>query len=569
MKSKEERIKSEISNLERRTKKGDVSSCFQLYQLYEKGKLEKNSQGEYEHVLEADATLAEKYLVKSDELLYQKKNDNGIECYENKLHLVHLILVDFRRFKSLKVKFDKQLTVFIGNNGSGKTSVADALAKPLSVISAGLIKQGRRGKSVTDFDVNIDSSTGAEVHTQIKLGDADYNSYFYKTVKGIEKTQGSKLKALDELSSLYRALNDKRIRDGEVEVNLPLFSFYSVNRTNTKSNRTFDIEKLSDIKPESRFSVYETAIDGTGIFGDFLEWFIILDNLAGDNLLLKLKSVEKRIKAFESVGVTEETHELWPLLTAAREEYSNIETEYNKKTTYIKHLEIVKKAITTIVPSFNDVFVDRSLGRAELKVDNDGTIINIFQASQGQQILISMVADIARRLVVLNPGLDNPLSGQGVIIIDEIELHLHPKWQQNIIKSLLETFPNVQFIVTTHSPQVLSTVDKSCIRQFVEDEDSNFKAFSPTFQTKGVRSADILARIMDTDSTPDVPEARQVDEFSRLLLDGNRDEAERILGNLIDHFGSPHPVIDDCLNQIKIFEMKLRAEQRKRVIDTE
>jgi hypothetical protein len=73
MKSKEERIKSEISNLERRTKKGDVSSCFQLYQLYEKGKLEKNSQGEYEHVLEADATLAEKYLVKSDELLYQKK----------------------------------------------------------------------------------------------------------------------------------------------------------------------------------------------------------------------------------------------------------------------------------------------------------------------------------------------------------------------------------------------------------------------------------------------------------------------------------------------------------------
>ena len=71
------------------------------------------------------------------------------------------------------------------------------------------------------------------------------------------------------------------------------------------------------------------------------------------------------------------------------------------------------------------------------------------------KIIIAMVADIASRMAEGNPGIENPLEASGVILIDEIDLHLHPKWQREILRKLHEVFPNVQFIVTTHSPIIL------------------------------------------------------------------------------------------------------------------
>jgi hypothetical protein len=82
----------------------------------------------------------------------------------------------------------------------------------------------------------------------------------------------------------------------------------------------------------------------------------------------------------------------------------------------------------------------------------------IDQLSDGEKCLLAMVGDIARRLAIANPSLDDPLQGEGIVLIDEIELHLHPQWQHKIIPRLTETFPNCQFIVTTHSPQILSHV---------------------------------------------------------------------------------------------------------------
>jgi hypothetical protein len=84
--------------------------------------------------------------------------------------------------------------------------------------------------------------------------------------------------------------------------------------------------------------------------------------------------------------------------------------------------------------------------------------LSIDQLSDGEKCLLAMVGDIARRLAIANPSLDDPLQGEGIVLIDEIELHLHPQWQHKIIPRLTETFPNCQFIVTTHSPQVLSHV---------------------------------------------------------------------------------------------------------------
>lgn len=82
--------------------------------------------------------------------------------------------------------------------------------------------------------------------------------------------------------------------------------------------------------------------------------------------------------------------------------------------------------------------------------------LRIEQMSDGYKIVTAMVADIASRMAEANPDMENPLMSNGIVLIDEIDLHLHPKWQRTIIGSLSKTFPNIQFIVSTHSPVILS-----------------------------------------------------------------------------------------------------------------
>ena len=84
--------------------------------------------------------------------------------------------------------------------------------------------------------------------------------------------------------------------------------------------------------------------------------------------------------------------------------------------------------------------------------------LSIDQLSGGYRIMLALAADLARRMAQGNPHLDDPLRSEAVVLIDEIELHLHPSWQQRVMADLARTFPNTQFIVSTHSPQVLTTV---------------------------------------------------------------------------------------------------------------
>jgi len=91
-------------------------------------------------------------------------------------------------------------------------------------------------------------------------------------------------------------------------------------------------------------------------------------------------------------------------------------------------------------------------------VEKNGETIRLNQLSDGEKTMIAMIGDIARRLSMANPQMENPLEGDGVVLIDEIDLHLHPLWQRVIVSRLTEVFPNCQFIVSTHSPQVLSHV---------------------------------------------------------------------------------------------------------------
>jgi predicted ATP-binding protein involved in virulence len=96
-------------------------------------------------------------------------------------------------------------------------------------------------------------------------------------------------------------------------------------------------------------------------------------------------------------------------------------------------------------------------------IEKGGEKLKIDQLSDGEKMLLLVVSDLARRLSIANPGMEDSLQGNGVVLIDEVDLHLHPQWQREVIPALGKTFPNCQFITTTHSPQVLSNVEKENI----------------------------------------------------------------------------------------------------------
>jgi hypothetical protein len=99
--------------------------------------------------------------------------------------------------------------------------------------------------------------------------------------------------------------------------------------------------------------------------------------------------------------------------------------------------------------------VENPLG---LLVDKQDSTFEVFQLSDGERSFLAMGTDLARRLTLANPGLQDPLQGEGTVLIDELELHLHPRWQRTAVEKLRTTFPNIQFIATTHSPFVIQTL---------------------------------------------------------------------------------------------------------------
>ena len=134
---------------------------------------------------------------------------------------------------------------------------------------------------------------------------------------------------------------------------------------------------------------------------------------------------------------------------------------------------------------------------------------------------IGMVGDLAYRCCRLNSkkNMGALIATPGIVLIDEIELHLHPSWQQQILPTLQKIFPKIQFIVTTHSPQVVSSVPKECVRIISEGQVASFD-----IQTQGVEVGDILEGIFGTYPTPfNLKIVQKLNQLDAMVSEGSYD----------------------------------------------
>jgi hypothetical protein len=193
------------------------------------------------------------------------------------------------------------------------------------------------------------------------------------------------------------------------------------------------------------------------------------------------------------------------------------------------HLEALRAAAERFLPSYVGLRPDNT--GSELLIDRHGSTLRVSQLSDGERGVLAMVLDLARRLSQANPDLADPLKGgSAVVMIDEIDLHLHPEWQRQIVRRLTEVFPKCQFIATTHSPQVIGEVEHERIQIIADGE-----VFSPT-HSFGVDSSRVLEEIMEVPRrTADVQQV--LDDLSEQVANRNWVEARRLVTTLEEQLG--------------------------------
>lgn len=187
----------------------------------------------------------------------------------------------------------------------------------------------------------------------------------------------------------------------------------------------------------------------------------------------------------------------------------------------------------------------------------------VSRLSDGIRNLIAMVADLGHRAARLNPqfGADACQRSPGLVLIDEVDMHLHPTWQQTVVASFQEAFPAMQFIVTTHSHLVVATVPSECVRILANDGSVS----RPAIETQGYDSPFALGVVFGVDSTPPIEIARQLTRYRALLEQaaGDSDEGRALRATLVAHFGAQHPALlaADGIKRLQEFKARLGAKR--------
>jgi predicted ATP-binding protein involved in virulence len=189
--------------------------------------------------------------------------------------------------------------------------------------------------------------------------------------------------------------------------------------------------------------------------------------------------------------------------------------------------ELINNAVSLFMEDFKNLKIELK-PTLHISVEKNKKKINVIHLSQGEKSLLALVLDICRRMMVLNPLSENPLLTAGIILIDEVDLHLHPEWQRSILNKLGAVFPNCQFIVSTHSPQVISEVMPNKVFILGRGNDGRFNCSSPN-QSYGLTSNQVLNEIMKTgelylDRSPEVQKG--INEIFTLITEGELEKAK-------------------------------------------
>lgn len=391
-----------------------------------------------------------------------------------------LKIVGFRGILNLELEFPGQVNVLVGVNGVGKSAILDCTAILLSHLTERIRSSAGRGRGFEEYDIN-----NASRETRNEIG------IFFRgepLAWGVSQTRWNRrkrqivgLRELREWAEVFRVALEE-----DEDTSLPLVVYYPVNRA------VLDIPlRIRTRHQFDRLTVYDQALsENWSSFRVFFEWFREREDLENEQRLDRSRFRDPQ-------------------------------------------LEAVRSATERFLPDFTGLRVRRSPSlRMVVKKSREELIIN--QLSDGEKCTLAMVGDLARRMAIANPHMNDPLEGEGIILIDEIDLHLHPAWQRHVIPALKETFPNCQFLLSTHSPQILSHLDRNSI-WLLERSRSSISAKRPE-DAYGQEAGRILEDLMDVPARPQEIKDQLTELF--LAIDkGKMKKAKRLLNEVRGEIG--------------------------------
>ncbi|UZD66579.1 MULTISPECIES: AAA family ATPase [unclassified Marinobacter] len=427
------------------------------------------------------------------------------------MRLDKLRLKNFRCFSEIELELNDKLTVLVAENGQGKSALLDAIRIALwpYVSSFDLARPAFTDPSnnISINDVRLvrmpNNDMARQLPTEIAMkGDfgagksetwVRYRDSEAKSTKTKEREATSKLK--NWANSIQ-----SQIRNPEKPVlDLPVFGYYGTGRL-WSPKRLMPDSRLRDNSRDSDFYIrtfaYQNCLDPASTYKHFKKWFIWAYESLNEQLL-------RDMKGHSNEGELRQAQD---------------------------RVQVVQRVIDTFLkPITGWHTLEYSITREHsliLHHDEQGTL-DVEQLSDGIRSMLAMVGDIAYRCIKLNPQLGAEAAQQttGVVMIDEVDMHLHPRWQQVVLGQLREAFPKVQFIVTTHSPQVLTTVARGFIRVLRADE-NGISVEVPEFSPLAHESGDALAQIMGTQREPELPLQDDIRAFEQLVRAGQEASAE-------------------------------------------
>ncbi len=484
------------------------------------------------------------------------------------MRLKKLELTNFRCFESLSIDLDEQLTVLVAKNGQGKTSVLDAIRIGLWPFVSGF-DLARNPASDTANNISIDDvrmiKVDEEMKRQLPSKIVLHGDYKFELTPGPEFPEGSFAKLLDDIGSdkpflvktekwargrkseakgtkTYDSPGAKQLKElansMQIEVrnpersNIDLFiiGYYGTGRLWGQKRLTED-QKAKSRKQDMDFYMrlfgYRDCLDPSSSYKHFADWFTWVFECYRED---QIKQAEK--------SQLSDTDSVW-----------------------LNTIKVVQQAIDAVLQDTGWHSLEYSVTHEKsliLKHDEQG-ILKVELLSDGIRGVLAMVGDITYRCIKLNPhlGLNAAKESQGIIMIDEVDMHLHPAWQQTILGNLTKAFPKIQFIVTTHSPQVLTTVKPECIRILSE----NGEVLTPAINTYGEESKVILEDVMQVSSRPHTQGADLLGDYLKHINQGDIDSPDviRWRQELEQVFGSDY-------SQLKLADMVINKWRAKRGI---
>ena len=450
------------------------------------------------------------------------------------LNLQKLRLRDYRCFESLDIDFHHQLTVLVATNGSGKTSILDAIAvafgpyigafdeavgkhfEPSDIRLTQIRQTATNEMEYAPKGVSLEATGFIPGSLIDSLGNDHAPSTWQRSLTSPTKAKTTIKDAKDLID--YGKRMQESVRTPGNDVLLPLIAYYGTSRLWQQKKQKKE-PWAKRIQRTSRTIGYTDCLDPASKYKTFVEWFRYWSVNAKD-MQLREQSDTPAYKEFASYIASVKNAVSACLIPAGWKEI-----EYSFKL---------------------DTLVAHHDQHGELPVE---------LLSDGIRNMIGMVADIAFRATKLNGQLGAQAAAQtpGIVLIDEVDMHLHPEWQQVVLQSLTQAFPTVQFIVTTHSPQVLSTVKRENIRVIGPDSSGKVIAAPPLAMTYGEPSGDVLHSVMMVDPQPPVSEKADLQHLTEWVDQGNyqSDQAKQLMQSLITTLGEQHPQLQRLQRSIQ------------------